>query len=71
MLPEPEFMTLNERVKGSHEYLHERLEGLEKKAREVEAVLPQQEQLLREFIKYCQFEKRIERVSMHASHDIK
>ena len=62
MLPDTEFLSLNDRVKSSQGYLKEKLAEVEKKAVEVEEILPQQEQLLNEFIVYCQFERSIEKV---------
>lgn len=61
-MPETEFLSLNDRVKTSQGYLETKLAEVEKKAVEVEEILPQQEQLLNEFIIYCQFERRIEKV---------
>ena len=62
ILPGEEFQSPNEQVQKSRSYLEDKLQSLEKRFTEVEGILPQQEQLLREFITYCQFEKRIEMV---------
>lgn len=53
---------MNERAQNSQSFLQVKVGELERKAVEVEEILPQQEQLLSEFITYCQFEKKIEKV---------
>lgn len=62
VLPEPEFLTLNERVSKSQSYLRGKKGELERRASEVHEILPQQEALLQEFITYCHFERKIEHV---------
>ena len=55
-------MALNDRVRVSRRFLEGRVEELERKQREVLDILPQQRELLSQFITYCQFERRIEKV---------
>jgi len=62
VIQEPEFVTLNERVQDSRDFLLAKVSDLERRSSEVKQILPQQEKLLREFVKYCQFEREIEQV---------
>ena len=69
VLQEPDFLTLNERVQNSHEYLLAKVSDLERRSSEVKQILPQQEKLLREFVKYCQFEGKIEHILLWLQKD--
>ena len=62
MLPEPDFLAANQRVQTSLKALEVRVHDLEGRVREAKELLTQQELLLQQFIAYCQFEKRIEKV---------
>lgn len=62
LLPEPDFLSLNEHVRSSQTYLTARVAELGRKEADVKEILPKQEQLLNEFVIYCQFERRIEEV---------
>ena len=62
VLQEPEFVALNERLQESQRFLHAKVSELEKRSEEVQHILPQQEALLREFITYCHFERKIEHI---------
>lgn len=61
-MPEADFMSLNDRVRMSRQFLEGKVEELERKEGEVLDILPQQRELLCQFITYCQFERRIEKV---------
>ena len=61
-MSETDFLSLNDRVRASRAYLEARTRELEERCDEVQQTLPQQQQLLDEFILYCQFEHRIEKV---------
>ena len=62
VLMEPEFLMLNEHVQESQAYLKSKIGDLESRSSEVQEILPQQEELLREFITYCRFERKIETI---------
>ena len=63
LLPgDPDFRSLNDNTKQSLSYLREKLEEIERHNLEMSSVLPQQEAILREFLLYCEFEHRIEKV---------
>ena len=63
LLPgDPDFRSLNDNTKQSLSYLREKLEEIERHNLEMGSLLPQQEAILREFLLYCEFEHRIERV---------
>ncbi len=64
VLPEADFLSLNDRVRSSRAFLEARVAELDRRREEVQEMLPQQQQLLDEFIIYCQFERRIEKVGV-------
>ena len=64
VLPEPDFLSLNERVEGSVGFLGARLGELERRIAEAKETMPQQEELLLQFVSYCQFERKIEKVGV-------
>ena len=61
-MSEADLLSLNDRVRASRAYLEARTRELGERCDEVQQMLPQQQQLLDEFILYCQFEHRIEKV---------
>ena len=63
LLPnDPNFRGLNDNTKQSLSFLREKLEEIEKHSLDMNTLLPQQETILREFLLYCEFEHRIERI---------
>ena len=63
LLPgDPNFRSLNDNAKLSLSFLREKLEEIERKSMEMGSLLPQQEAILREFLLFCEFEHRIERI---------
>ena len=63
LLPgDPDFRSLNDNAKRSLSFLREKLEEIERHSLEMGTLLPQQETILREFLIYCEFEHRIEKV---------
>ena len=63
LLPgDPSFRSLNDNTKLSLSFLREKLEEIERKSMEMGSLLPQQEAVLREFLLFCEFEHRIERI---------